>query len=33
MLPEKGQPEKSDEDKLLDEMLGAPTRKDFSLHR
>ena len=25
---EKGQPEKSDEDKLLDEMLGAPTRKE-----
>ena len=27
-VPEKGQPEKSDEDKLLDEMLGAPTRKE-----
>lgn len=27
-VPQKGQPEKSDEDKLLDEMLGAPTRKE-----
>ena len=26
-VPKKGQLEKSDEDKLLDEMLGAPTRK------